>query len=259
MPDDMNHNSDTQRIAVYPDTLAASSKFEQWKTDSGNGAYRFSFMTVFAVLILLLYSGSNLAVSDPTAWLKDLNQGMVIFVLVTTVVSQWIIFFIMFAAAYRERTGLYGLGFKRLRFFDLILGLVLFAAAAATMAGLARVMELLGYPLPGEIAMLIPKDAFGRVVWVFVSLTAGICEEALFRGYLMTRLRILLKSDSWFWPLIISSVIFGAAHGYQGPHGMILLSVYGIILGSIFIYTKSLWPVIVVHALQDLLALFIPQ
>ncbi len=259
MPDDMNHNSDTQRIAVYPDPQIAGSRFEDWKTASGNGSYRFSFMTVLAVLILLLYSASNLAVDDPTAWLRDLNQGMVIFVLVTTVVFQWIIFFVMFAATYRERTGLYGIGFKPLRAFDLVSGLVLFATAAATISGLAWLMAQLGYPLPGEIAFLIPKDAFGRVVWVSVSITAGVCEEALFRGYLMTRLRILFKSDSWLWPLLISSVIFGAAHGYQGPHGMILLSVYGLILGGIFIYTKSLWPVIVVHALQDLLALFFPQ
>jgi membrane protease YdiL (CAAX protease family) len=178
---------------------------------------------------------------------------------VTTVVFQWIIFFVMFTATYRERTGLYGIGFKPLRAFDLVSGLAFFAAAALTMSGLAILMERIGYPLPGEIAMLIPTDAFGRVVWVAVSLTAGICEEALFRGYLMTRLRVLMKTDSWLWPLIISSVFFGMAHGYQGPNGMILLSVYGLILGGIFIYTKSLWPVIVVHALQDLMALFFPQ
>ena len=260
MPDDMNHNQDTQRIAVYPSPLIEGSRFDQWLTDSGNGAFRFSFMTIVTAVILFAYAAMNLiAVDDPTAWLKNINQGMVMFVLATTVAFQWIIFMIMYATAYRERTGLYGLGFKKIRGYDLAAGVGFFVVAAGIITGIALLMEQLGYPLPGEIALLIPQDTLGRILWVVVSLTAGICEEALFRGYLMTRLRILFKSDSWIIPLIVSSILFGVAHGYQGLNGMILLSIYGAILGGIYIYTKSLWPAIIVHSLQDLLALFVPQ
>ena len=107
--------------------------------------------------------------------------------------------------------------------------------------------------------MLIPEDWLGRVLWVMVSFTAGFCEETAFRGYLMTRLRVLGKLLNWVIPVIVSSVVFGACHAYQGLPGFILLTVYGVMFAFLYIRTESIWPCVIAHSLQDLGALFYPQ
>ena len=99
--------------------------------------------------------------------------------------------------------------------------------------------------MPGELAFLIPTDPVGRVVWVMVSFTAGFCEEIGFRGYLMTRLRIVGKMKSWVIPAIVSSLVFGICHAYQGIPGLILLSVYGGLFAVLYIRTGRLWPCII--------------
>jgi hypothetical protein len=75
----------------------------------------------------------------------------------------------------------------------------------------------------------------------------------------MSRLRLVFKMKSWVWPVIISAVVFGACHAYQGLSGFIVLTVYGAMFALLYIRTKSLWPCILAHCAQDLLALFIPQ
>ena len=113
--------------------------------------------------------------------------------------------------------------------------------------------------MPGELGMLVPEDSFGRVVWVAVSFTAGFCEEIAFRGYLMTRLRILLKSKSWLIPVLVSSVVFGVCHAYQGWPGLIVITTYGAMFALLYIRTGSLWPCIIAHFFQDFGALFFPH
>ena len=75
----------------------------------------------------------------------------------------------------------------------------------------------------------------------------------------MTRLRLLGKTNGWLIPTILSSVVFGACHAYQGLPGFILISVYGLLFALLYIRTGSLWPCVIAHFFQDFGALFFPQ
>lgn len=196
---------------------------------------------------------------DPGDLLKSLNQGALIFLLIATILFQWTIFLISYVTLYFERTGLAGVGLVRLRLVDFAWGGSFFLAAWAALTGLAWLMAQVGLPMPGEIGLLIPTDPFGKVIWVIVSFTAGFCEEVAFRGYLMTRIRILTKGKSWLIPTIVSAVTFGICHAYQGLPGFILISVYGVLFSLLYIRTGRLWPCIIAHFFQDFGALFVPQ
>ena len=124
--------------------------------------------------------------------------------------------------------------------------------ANLALTGVAWFLGQIGLPMPGEISLLIPQDTIGRLVWVAVSITAGICEETAFRGYLMTRLRILGKFKTWVIPTIISAVAFGACHAYQGWPGFIIISIYGAMFSLLYIRTRSIWPCIIAHFFQHL-------
>lgn len=87
-------------------------------------------------------------------------------------------------------------------------------------------------------------------MWVI----AAFGEELFFRGYVMNRLTIMFgnKQISCIIALIISSIIFGIAHGYQGISGMITTGIVGLFLGlSFYQYRNNLFVAILVHGIYD--------
>jgi uncharacterized protein len=89
-----------------------------------------------------------------------------------------------------------------------------------------------------------------RMVWVVVAITAGICEEFLYRGWLLTLIGHYFSSV-WVG-LILSSICFGIAHAYQGRNGMLSTGIAGIAFGLVFIASGSLVPGQILHGLMDL-------
>lgn len=89
--------------------------------------------------------------------------------------------------------------------------------------------------------------------FIFVALTAGICEEIIFRGYFIRYFQCLLdwQDATYTIAILVPAIIFGVVHGYQGRHAMIKIGAMAILFGYVFVQTGSLWWLIVVHALID--------
>jgi membrane protease YdiL (CAAX protease family) len=85
--------------------------------------------------------------------------------------------------------------------------------------------------------------------FVFLSITAGICEELLFRGFLIWYFETLTNT---FFAIILSSILFGIAHSYQGVKGIIRSGSFGLILALITIWTDSLLIPIFIHIAGDI-------
>jgi len=81
-----------------------------------------------------------------------------------------------------------------------------------------------------------------------LSVSAGICEEFLFRGFLIG---VLSEQIGTLSSLFISSAAFGVCHLYQGWKNVARTAVIGLLLGLLFIFTELLWVVITVHAAID--------
>jgi membrane protease YdiL (CAAX protease family) len=234
----------------------------EFKVLTGNTAYRTTGWTwVSLAILLLLYPGMSLMgdAQSMSELLKDISQRMLIFILITTILFQWTIFAVNYGSIFSERTGLAGVGVGRVRLVDFAWTAAFLLASGAILAGLSWLLAQLGLEVPGEVGLLIPTTAFGKVVWVAVSFTAGFCEEVGYRGYLMTRLRLIFKTQSWTIPTIISSVAFGVCHWYQDIAGLILITVYGFLFAFLYIRTGRLWPCILAHALWDFGNLFFPK
>lgn len=89
-----------------------------------------------------------------------------------------------------------------------------------------------------------------EAVWFIgpVSLTAGICEELLYRAYLVQWFELAMP----IWAaVILSSVVFGLIHAYQGVSGMLRSAAIGLVLASIFVATGSLLVPIALHIFID--------
>jgi uncharacterized protein len=103
-----------------------------------------------------------------------------------------------------------------------------------------------------RMAFILPVTSEERVWFAFVSLTAGICEEILYRGFLIRYLAYTPWHIEVWIALVISSLAFGLAHSYQGIGGMIGTALMGAVLGVVFIVSGSLWLPILIHAAIDL-------
>jgi len=86
---------------------------------------------------------------------------------------------------------------------------------------------------------------------VALALTAGVAEEALFRGVVQGGLTGLI---GWLPALLIASVLFGVVHWLTGLYAL-LAGVVGLYLGGLYLLTGNLLVPIVVHALYDVVAL----
>ncbi len=81
----------------------------------------------------------------------------------------------------------------------------------------------------------------------------GVHEEILFRGFILGRLQALFRSN--IAAILVSSVVFGLLHFYQGPIGVVQTATVGMVLATVVIRTRSLWPAILAHAAFDTIGL----
>jgi hypothetical protein len=100
-----------------------------------------------------------------------------------------------------------------------------------------------------RIGSLLPTGQLEIAVWILLSVTAGFCEEVIYRGYFQRQLTGLFGT-AWI-AIIAQGVIFGASHGYEGIPKMIQIAVFGILFGLLAHWRKSLRPGMMAHAAHD--------
>lgn len=103
-----------------------------------------------------------------------------------------------------------------------------------------------------QLGFLTPGSNLELAVWFCVSVTAGFCEEIIFRGYLQRQFAAM--GNSMFLGVLISAAVFGASHGYEGVARMILIGIYGLMFGLLAWWRKSLRAGMMAHAWHDALS-----
>lgn len=98
---------------------------------------------------------------------------------------------------------------------------------------------------------ILPVTKPEKKLWNVVSLTAGVTEEIIYRGFLIYAVAFLLPGLSVWIVMLISSLLFGLAHTYQGVSGVVKTTVIGFLFSMIYIGLGSLWPLILLHFLRE--------
>jgi membrane protease YdiL (CAAX protease family) len=99
---------------------------------------------------------------------------------------------------------------------------------------------------------ILPQSAVELLLYLALAITAGLCEEFLYRGFAMA---VLVHAGLEAWSVVlISAVLFGLAHSYQGRGGMVSTFLVGLLLGtSRFVY-DCLVPAVFWHSAVDVVA-----
>ena len=95
---------------------------------------------------------------------------------------------------------------------------------------------------------LLPHTRTEMIRFVLLSTTAGICEEILFRGFLLWYLSCLVPVvAAW----LAGALLFGMAHAYQGSGGVLRTGLVGAGLVALYLLSGSLWLPMLLHAFVD--------
>jgi hypothetical protein len=98
-------------------------------------------------------------------------------------------------------------------------------------------------------APLLPQTWAEVTAFVVLAVTAGFCEEFIFRGYLQRQF-LAWTGTTWI-AIALQAIVFGSAHFYQGWRGVITITIYGALFGILASLRKSLRPGMIQHAGQD--------
>ncbi len=213
---------------------------------------------VFVVLFAIVYPAVGFVSFQRL--LKRVAQGQAVLRLKlyhATLIGHWLLFavaVILWTMASRDAKML-GLG------FDLSLGLL--AAAGLTVGGIVILIGQLRFAAAadadllrriersfGSLVHLLPHDRRELARFSLLSITAGIVEETLWRGYLLWYLTL-------YMPLLpaalLSTIGFGLAHAYQGWRTLPRITIVGGVFTALYVLSGSLWLPIVLHGAVDLL------
>ncbi|MCR9079046.1 MAG: CPBP family intramembrane metalloprotease [Hyphomonadaceae bacterium] len=96
----------------------------------------------------------------------------------------------------------------------------------------------------------MPQTPEERHLYNLLSMTAGINEEIIFRGFLIWAFGLYLP----LWAAALASlVVFTALHLYQGFKNLPGVFLIGAAVTLIFVLSGSIWPAIAVHIFVDIL------
>ncbi len=91
------------------------------------------------------------------------------------------------------------------------------------------------------------------ILGVFLVLIVAICEETIFRGYLMLRFGGIFHNPAVM--VILSAVIFSMGHGYEGSAGVLTVGFMGLVFALVYLWRRSLVAPMVMHFAQDFLGI----
>ena len=147
-----------------------------------------------------------------------------------------------------------------------VLGFVVVSTRALRSGALAQAAAELRRPGEGRHSepavhatlALLPRTTAERRLFTLVGVTAGVCEEWLYRGFFLAVVAAVGGELSTPVLVVAGALAFGLAHAYQGVAGIVTTGVLGGVMAGLYLGTGSLLLPVVLHALIDLRFLLVP-
>lgn len=172
-------------------------------------------------------------------------------VYIASSIFLWILAYCALYAGAQLKFTPYLMGFNSIP-FQLQVIWALFALLTA--AALIVLFKAFGYAESEIIADLVPTTAGQKILFVLLAVSAGVCEEIVFRGFMIPAL--FSRTNSLVAAVIISSAVFGVLHIHQRPAGALRATLLGGALALTFVSSGSIYPAMVAHTTIDIIGGF---
>jgi uncharacterized protein len=140
---------------------------------------------------------------------------------------------------------------------EALLGLLLYVPMMIIAALVESMLGSAGFTTESKAAQaaLTPRGTPEFVLASVLILIVALAEETIFRGYLILRFESLTGNAAA--AALLSALVFCVGHGYEGAAGVATVGVMGLVLAAVYLWRRSLVAPIVMHFLQDFLAMVV--
>ena len=207
--------------------------------------------TVIMIIILLSFSISGLI--SNTSMDNTISSTFKITLYLATAMGEWaLLYYVWIGIKKAKKISLTqlisGKDNLEFRFNDILKGVIFWIIASLI---LCLVKYLLGLPIISNTNYnLLPQNYVEYILFFVLSLSAGFCEEIVYRGYFQKQFSSIFK-NKWM-AILLQGILFGFSHGYQGIKYMVLISVFGVLFGLLAVYVKNLKPGMIAHSWEDI-------
>lgn len=232
--------------------------------DSAPNRHEAVASPLHTIVLLLVLSGVALLGYRSVHQMRAAQHSNRIVFYAITMVWEWLVVGYIYWGVGRRGKSLRDVvrgSWKRVSdfFIDFAIAFGFWISALIILSVVSRAIHATG--MAEAARTLGPQGLAESIVWVALSVTAGFCEETIFRGYLQRQFVAWTRSAAV--GVVVSAVLFGAGHIYQGVKATVVIAVYGLMFGILAEARRSLRPGIMVHAWHDtitgLLIRFMPK
>jgi membrane protease YdiL (CAAX protease family) len=140
---------------------------------------------------------------------------------------------------------------------QIALGILLFPAMFLGAGLTAWLFQKMGFSAPhSALRSVLSVHSWSQApLGCLLVAVVAICEETIFRGYLLLRFAGVTRSMPF--AVFLSTLIFTMGHGYEGGVGLAAVGVLGLFFALVYLRTQSLIAPIVLHFLQDFIGILV--
>jgi len=235
--------------------MLGEEKFK-WNLNDVFNIFILVFVLELVLFILLKLFGAEDIVKTVSA--ENGMRSLVLFLIYLVQVAGMIIP-LWYIAVKKKHAKLEDFGFRWIKTYKAILWVIggyIFYIGLGTLI-LLVFYELgigsLGFEPQKPVFEIFGSDLFGIIIASIIALViAPLTEELFFRGFM---LQTISKNISPVWGVILTTMIFAAVHfEFESIMPLLILS---FVLNVLFIKTKSIWPGIIFHVLNNTIAFII--
>lgn len=173
--------------------------------------------------------------------------------------NKLIVFFTLFVLLRLEGEGLDSLGVRRDAWpkhlgVGLLIGLAMFVGLNVALDSVMNAL-IPRPPASGPSVLSFFEQPGNLLVWLPIGILGGGIVEELQRIFIFTRFEKWLGRSGLILGVVLSSVMFGFGHLYQGLGSAIATAVSGLVFSLVYLRRRSALEPITAHAFSDVLAM----
>jgi membrane protease YdiL (CAAX protease family) len=215
-------------------------------------------LAIFGAICACILASGVFAQLHATGGSLDAAHTGIVPLYATTMFSEWFLLYFTWRGMRASGNDLFALAGR----WTTVSGAALDVAYGLLVAGGflladAGVQHLVPAGNAKSIDQLLPRGPVEVALWIAVSVTAGVVEELVFRGYLLGQLSARFHNVPL--ALVAQGLWFGGMHAYEGPQAVVSICAIGIGFGLVALWRKQLRTNIIAHSAVDLVAGLAPR
>jgi membrane protease YdiL (CAAX protease family) len=233
------------------DNSVAHAKPEQ----VASWAHLAGFLLIGAGVVALGFLAQHAPSGGGAAPGQLASHSKAIPIYLTAIFMDWMLLYYCFGGVHHRGGSFWALAGGRWTSWKSVCGGSWDCVAVLGALGQARPMAFTGcWPWRGPgsaktVDSLLPQSLLEVLIWIGASITAGVCEEMAFRGYVQRQLHAL--SGNVGLAVLGQGLVFGLFHSYQGWTNVIVISVLGVLYGALAAWRGNLRANMIAHAWGD--------